>query len=99
MSTATTPWKAAGMTRSQWLLKHRGHLNMVIQALGDSRVPTMSPAEIVAHVISYAVPGPAGVTAAALRQSAAYHRANDHEDIAARLETAAALAEGQETPA
>lgn len=74
---------------------------MVLQVLGDSRVPSMSAAEIVDHVVAYAVPGPAAVTAAALRQSAAYHRANDHQDIAARLEAAAMLAEGQEqeTPA
>lgn len=89
-----TPWAREGLNRSQWLLKHRGALNMSIQALSHPDLKDAPPATILRHIRDEAVPAPAELFALALQQSADFvesQGSRDHGWIS-RLRQAAELA-------
>lgn len=94
MRDANTPWAREGLNRSQWLLRHRGALNMAIGALSHPDLKDAPPATILRHIRDESVPAPAEIFALALQQSADFvtsQGSRDHGWIA-RLRQAAELA-------
>ncbi|MBU2326854.1 MAG: hypothetical protein KJ755_05765 [Alphaproteobacteria bacterium] len=89
-----TPWAREGLSRSQWLLKYRGALNMAIQALSHADLKDAPPATILRHIRDESVPAPPAIFAVALQQSADFVQSQGSRDHGwiTRLREAARLA-------